>query len=129
MASVMLSLSLPVSPINAASGDFDLGYEISSDLANLINVGRAVIVAAINIVVIGAPIALLGGLFGSLIGRAFSALASRAKRTLGGAPKSARRAARRRRLNRLCVCRPSAASRVYGRLSFANRHPNGGGIV
>ena len=95
MASVMLSLSLPVSPINAASGDFDLGYEISSALANLINVGRAVIVAAINIVVIGAPIALLGGLFGSLIGRAFSALASRAKRTLGGAPKSARRAARR----------------------------------
>jgi hypothetical protein len=95
MASVMLSLSLPVSPINAASGDFDLGYEISSALANLINVGRAVIVAAINIVVIGAPIALLGGLFGSLIGRAFSALASRAKRTLGGAPKGARRAARR----------------------------------
>ena len=95
MASVMLSLSLPVSPINAASGDFDLGYEISSAIANLINVGRAVIVAAINIVVIGAPIALLGGLFGSLIGRAFSALASRAKRTLGGAPKGARRAARR----------------------------------
>jgi len=95
MASIMLSLSLPVSPINAASGDFDLGYEISSALANLINVGRAVIVAAINIVVIGAPIALLGGLFGSLIGRAFSALASRAKRTLGGAPKGARRAARR----------------------------------
>jgi len=95
MASVMLSLSLPVSPINAASGDFDLGYEISSALANLINVGRAVIVAAINIVVIGAPIALLGGLFGSLIGRAFSALAARAKRTLGGAPKGARRAARR----------------------------------
>ena len=95
MASVMLSLSLPVSPINAASGDFDLGYEISSALANLINVGRAVIVAAINIVVIGAPIALLGGLFGSLIGRAFSALAARAKRTLGGAPKGTRRAARR----------------------------------
>ena len=95
MASVMLSLSLPVSPINTASGDFDLGYEISSALANLINVGRAVIVAAINIVVIGAPIALLGGLFGSLIGRAFSALAARAKRTLGGAPKGTRRAARR----------------------------------
>jgi hypothetical protein len=95
MASIMLSLSLPVSPINAASGDFDLGYEISNALANLINVGRAVFTAAINIVVIGAPIALLGGLFGSLIGRAFSALASRAKRTLGGAPKGARRAARR----------------------------------
>jgi len=95
MASINVSLSLPVSPINAASGDFDLGYEISSAIANLINVGRAVIVAAINIVVIGAPIAILGGLFGSLIGRAFSALASRAKRTLGGTPKGARRAARR----------------------------------
>jgi hypothetical protein len=95
MASINVSLSLPVSPVAEASGDFDLGYEISSALANLINVGRAVIVAAINIVVIGAPIALLGGLFGSLIGRAFSALASRAKRTLGGAPKGARRAARR----------------------------------
>jgi hypothetical protein len=95
MASINVSLSLPVSPVAEASGDFDLGYEISNALANLINVGRAVFTAAINIVVIGAPIALLGGLFGSLIGRAFSALASRAKRTLGGAPKGARRAARR----------------------------------
>ena len=95
MASINVSLSLPVSPVAEASGDFDLGYEISSALANLINVGRAVIVAAINIVVIGAPIALLGGIFGSLIGRAFSALASRARRTLGGAPKGARSAARR----------------------------------
>ena len=95
MASINVSLLLPASPVAEASGDFDLGYEISRALANLINVGRAVIVAAINIVVIGAPIALLGGLFGSLISRAFSALASRAKRTLGGAPKGARRAARR----------------------------------
>lgn len=95
MASINISLSLPVSPVAEASGDFDLGYEISSAIANLINVGRAVIVAAINIVVIGTPIALLGGLFGSLIGRAFSALASRVMRTLGGAPKGARRVARR----------------------------------
>lgn len=95
MASINVSLSLPVSPVAEASGDFDLGYEISSAIANLINVGRAVIVATINIVVIGAPIALLGGLFGSLVGRAFIALVSRAKRTLGGAPKGARRAARR----------------------------------
>ena len=95
MASINVTLSLPVSPVAEASGDFDLGYEISSAIANLINVGRAVIVAAINIVVIGAPIELLGGLFGSLIGRAFSAFASRVKRTLGGAQKGARRAARR----------------------------------
>lgn len=95
MASINVSLSLPASPVDVASGDFDLGYEISSALANLINVGRAVIVAAINIVVIGAPIALLGGLFGSVIGRALSAITDRARRSLGGSPKGARRAARR----------------------------------
>ena len=95
MASINVSLSLPVSPVDVASGNFDLGYEISSALANLINVGRAVIVAAINIVVIGAPIALLGALFGSVAGRALGAIADRAKRSLGGAPKGARRAARR----------------------------------
>ena len=95
MASVMLSLSLPVSPINAASGDFDLGYEISNALANLINVGRAVITAAINIVVIGIPIAVIGALFGSLIGRALTAVAAWVKKSLNGSRKGARRAARR----------------------------------
>jgi len=95
MASVMLSLSLPVSPINAASGDFDLGYEISNALANLINVGRAVITAAINIVVIGIPIAVIGALFGSLIGRALTAVAAWVKKSFNGSRKGARRAARR----------------------------------
>jgi hypothetical protein len=95
MASVMLSLSLPVSPINAASGDFDLGYEISNALANLINVGRAVISVAINIVVIGIPIAVIGALFGSLIGRALTAVAAWFKKSLNGSRKGARRAARR----------------------------------
>ena len=95
MASINVSLSLPVSPVDVASGDFDLGYEISSAIANLINVGRAVIVAAINIVVIGSPIALIGALFGSLIGQALRVMLSRAKRSLGVASKSARRAARR----------------------------------
>ena len=95
MASINVSLSLPVSPVDVASGDFDLGYEIGSAIANLINVGRAVIVAAINIVVIGAPIALIGALFGSVIGQALRAIASRAKRSLGVASKGARRAARR----------------------------------
>jgi len=95
MASVMLSLSLPVSPINAASGDFDLGYEISNALANLINVGRAVVSAAINIVVIGIPIAVIGALFGSLIGRALTAVAAWFKKSLNGSGKGTRRAARR----------------------------------
>ena len=95
MASVMLSLSLPVSPINAASGDFDLGYEISNALANLINVGRAVFTAAINIVVIGIPIAVIGALFGSLIGRVLNAVAAWVKKSLNGSGKGTRRAARR----------------------------------
>jgi len=95
MASITVSLSLPVSPVEVATGEFDLAYELSNALANLINVGRAVIVALINIVVIGAPIALLGGLFGSLIGRAARALASRVSRAFGGTPKGTRRVARR----------------------------------
>ncbi len=95
MASVMLSLSLPVSPINAASGDFDLRYEISNALANLINVGRAVFTAAINIVVIGIPIAVIGALFGSLIGRVLNAVAAWVKKSLNGSRKGTRRAARR----------------------------------
>lgn len=95
MASINVSLMLPVSPVDQASGDFDLGYEISSALANLINVGRAVIVAAINIVVIGVPIAIVGALFGSVIGRTLSAIVVWVRRSLGGASKSARRAARR----------------------------------
>jgi hypothetical protein len=95
MASVMLSLSLPVSPINAASGDFDLGYEISNALANLINVGRAVFTAAINIVVIGIPITVIGALFGSLIGRVLNTVAAWVKKSLNGSGKGTRRAARR----------------------------------
>ncbi|MFM7781516.1 MAG: DUF4349 domain-containing protein, partial [Candidatus Limnocylindrus sp.] len=95
MASITVSLSLPVSPVEVATGEFDLAYELSNALANLINVGRAVIVALINILVIGAPIALLGGFFGSLIGRAARMLASRVSRMFGGTSKGTRRVARR----------------------------------
>lgn len=95
MASITVSLSLPVSPVEVATGEFDLTYELSNALANLINVGRAVIVALINILVIGGPIALLGGLFGSLIGRAARMLASRVSRMFGGTSKGTRRVARR----------------------------------
>lgn len=95
MSSVTVSLQLPVSPVDAASGDFDLGYEISNAIANLINVGRAVISAAINIVVIGIPIAVVGGLFGSLIGRALVAVAAWLRSSFTGSRKGARRTARR----------------------------------
>ena len=95
MSNINVTLQLPVSPVDAASGDFDLGYEISNALANLINVGRAVITAAINIVVIGIPIAVIGGLFGSLIGRALTAVAAWFRKSFTGSRKGARRAARR----------------------------------
>jgi len=95
MSSINLTLELPASPVDAASGDFDLGYEISNALATLINVGRAVITVAINIVVIGIPIAVIGALFGSLIGRALTAVAAWVKKSLNGSGKRTRRAARR----------------------------------
>ena len=95
MSSINVSLQLPVSPVDQASGDFDLGYEISSALANLISVGRAVVTAAINIVVIGIPIAVIGGLFGSLIGRALLAVSAWVTASFAGSRKGSRRAARR----------------------------------
>ena len=95
MSSISVTLELPVSPVDAASGDFDLGYEISNALATLINVGRAVITVAINIVVIGIPIAVIGALFGSLIGRVLTAVAAWVKKSLNGSGKRTRRAARR----------------------------------
>ena len=95
MSSISVTMQLPVSPVDAASGDFDLGYEISNALANLINVGRAVVTAGINIVIIGIPIAVIGALFGSVIGRALTAAAAWFKKSLNGSGKGARRAARR----------------------------------
>lgn len=95
MSSISVNLSLPVSPVDVATGEFDLFYEISSAVANLINVGRAVLVAAINILVIGVPIALIGGIFGSLIGRAVSVVLAWVRRSLGGSQKGVRRASRR----------------------------------
>lgn len=95
MSSINVTLQLPVSPVDVASGEFDLGYEISNALANLINVGRTVVTAAINIVVIGIPIAVIGALFGSLIGRVLNTVAAWVKKSLNGSGKGARRAARR----------------------------------
>lgn len=95
MSSINVTLQLPVSPVDVASGEFDLGYEISNALANLINVGRTVVTAAINIVVIGIPIAVIGALFGSLIGRILSVVAAWVKKSFNGSRKGARRAARR----------------------------------
>lgn len=95
MSSINVAMQLPVSPVDVASGDFNLGYELSNALANLINVGRAVLIAAINILVIGLPILLLGGLFGSLIGKGVNLVLERVKRAFGANRTGSRRAARR----------------------------------
>jgi hypothetical protein len=95
MANVSVTLSEPASPISDASSNFDLGRELSNALANLINVGRAVIVAVINIVVVAIPIAVLGGLFGSLLARGAAPLMAWFKKMVGGSRKGARRAVRR----------------------------------
>ena len=95
MSSINVTLSLPVSAVNSATADFNIVDEISNALANLITVGRTVLVVAINLLVIGIPIAVIGGLFGSLIGRALSAVAAWFRKSFSGSRKGARRAARR----------------------------------
>ena len=95
MSSINVTLSLPVSAVNSATADFNIVDEISNALANLITVGRTVLVVAINLLMIGIPIAVIGGLFGSLIGRALSAVAAWFRKSFSGSRKGTRRAARR----------------------------------
>lgn len=83
----MTTISVTISPIgssigNAASG-FDLGKEVSLAIANLISVGRTVIVAAINLVIVVLPIALIGALAGGLLGRVATPLVALLRRLMG----------------------------------------------
>jgi hypothetical protein len=83
----MTSISVTISPIgssigNAANG-FDLGKEVSLAIANLISVGRTVIVAAINLVIVVLPIALIGALAGGLLGRVVTPLVALLRRLMG----------------------------------------------
>ena len=83
----MTTVSVTISPIgssigNATSG-FDLGEEVSLAIANLISVGRTVIIAAINLVVVVLPIALVGALAGGLLGRAATPLFALLRRLMG----------------------------------------------
>ena len=83
----MTSISVTISPIgssigNAANG-FDLGKEVSLAIANLISVGRTVIVAAINLVIVVLPIALIGALAGGLLGRVVTPLVTLLRRLMG----------------------------------------------
>jgi len=83
----MTTVSVTISPIgssigNATSG-FDLGKEVSRAVANLIAVGRTMIIAAINLVIVVVPIALVGALAGGLLGRAITPLFALLRRLMG----------------------------------------------
>ena len=95
----MTTVSVTISPIgssigNATSG-FDLGKEVARAVANLIAVGRTVIIAAINLVIVVLPITLVGARAGGLLGRAITPLFALLRRLMGvGA--AAKRTVRRR---------------------------------
>ena len=83
----MTTISVTIVPIgssigNATSG-FDLGKEVARAIANLISVGRAVAVAAINFVIVVLPIAVIGALVGGLLGRAVTPLVALLRRLVG----------------------------------------------
>jgi hypothetical protein len=95
----MTTISVTISPIgssigNAASG-FDLGKEVSLAIANLISVARTVIVAAINLVIVVLPIALIGALAGGLLGRTITPLFALLRRLMGVGVASKRTVRRR----------------------------------
>jgi len=95
----MTTVSVTISPIgssigNATSG-FDLGKEVSLAIANLISVGRTVIIAAINLVIVVLPIALVGALAGGLLGRTITPLFTLLRRLMGVGVASKRTVRRR----------------------------------
>ena len=95
----MTTVSVTISPIgssigNATSG-FDLGKEVSLAIANLIAVGRTVIIAAINLVIVVLPIALVGALAGGLLGRVVMPLFALLRRLMGVGVATKRTARRR----------------------------------
>jgi hypothetical protein len=83
----MTTVSVTISPIGSSIGNatngFDLGREVARAVANLIAVGRTVIIAAINLVIVGLPIALVGALAGGLLGRAITPLFALLRRLMG----------------------------------------------
>ena len=95
MTTISVTISQIGSSIGNATNGFDLGKEVSLAIANLISVGRTVIVAAINLVIVVLPIALIGALAGGLLGRAVTPLVALLRRLMGVGV-VAKRTARRR---------------------------------
>jgi hypothetical protein len=83
MTTISVTISQIGSSIGNATNGFDLGKEVSLAIANLISVGRTVIVAAINLVIVVLPIALIGALAGGLLGRAVTPLVALLRRLMG----------------------------------------------
>ena len=83
----MTTISVTISPIGSSIGNatngFDLRKEVALAIANLISVGRTVIVAAINLVIVVLPIALIGALAGGLLGRVLTPLVALLRRLMG----------------------------------------------
>jgi hypothetical protein len=95
MATISVTMLPTGASIGGAASGFDLGREIARAAANLIVVGRVVIIALINLVIVALPIALLGALVGGVIGRTISPLIGLVRRLLGASANSAKRATRR----------------------------------
>jgi len=95
----MTTISVTISPIGSSIGNatngFDLGKEVSRAVANLIAVGRTVIVAAINLVIVVLPIAVIGALAGGLLGRTITPLFALLRRLMGVGVATKRTARRR----------------------------------
>ena len=95
----MTTISVTISPIGSSIGNatngFDLRKEVAHAIANLISVGRTVIVAAINLVIVVLPIALIGALAGGLLGRAIAPLFALLRRLMGVGVATKRTARRR----------------------------------
>lgn len=83
MTTISVTISQIGSSIGNATNGFDLGKEISRAVANLISVGRTVVVAAINLVIVVLPIAIVGALIGGLLGRAAAPLMALLRRLMG----------------------------------------------
>ena len=83
MTTISVTISQIGSSIGNAANGFDLGKEVSLAIANLISVGRTVIVAAINLVIVVLPIALIGALAGGLLGRVVTPLVALLRRLMG----------------------------------------------
>ncbi len=83
MTTISVTISQIGSSIGNAANGFDLGKEVSLAIANLISVGRTVIIAAINLVIVVLPIALIGALAGGLLGRVVTPLVALLRRLMG----------------------------------------------